>query len=109
MKLCMYVGYHDANNVSNFGDDPVTQLHFKNAFVYEIGLIAIREVSPPFDEEQQYERPYQPKHSPSYSAKRAYILFVSIYHRFLVRFSCIIRLRNITPTRSGNHYGSMHI
>ena len=34
-------------------------------FVYEIGLIAICEVSPPFDEEQQYGRPYQPKHSPS--------------------------------------------
>ena len=28
MKLCMYVGYHDANNVSNFGGDPVTQLIF---------------------------------------------------------------------------------
>ena len=25
MKLCMYVGYHDANNVSNFGGDPVFQ------------------------------------------------------------------------------------
>ena len=25
MKLCMYVGYHAANNVSNFGGDPVTQ------------------------------------------------------------------------------------
>ena len=24
MKLCMYVGYHDANNVLNFGGDPVT-------------------------------------------------------------------------------------
>ena len=24
-KLCMYVGYHGANNVSNVGDDPVTQ------------------------------------------------------------------------------------
>ena len=23
MKLCMYVGYHDANNVSNFGSDQV--------------------------------------------------------------------------------------
>ena len=106
MKLCMYVGYHDANNVSNFGGDPVTQLIFfsvfcvrpktcrhiaqrklcmyvgyhdannvsnvdgdpiklKKVFVYEIGLIAIREVSPPFDEEQQYGRPYQPKHSHS--------------------------------------------
>ena len=29
MKLCMYVGYHDTNNVSNFCDDPVTQLNFK--------------------------------------------------------------------------------
>ena len=29
MKLCMYVGYHDANNVSNFGGDPVTQLNKK--------------------------------------------------------------------------------
>ena len=29
MKLCMYVGYHDANNVSNFGGDPVKQLHLK--------------------------------------------------------------------------------
>ena len=25
----MYVGYHDANNVSKFGCDPVTQLNFK--------------------------------------------------------------------------------
>ena len=30
MKLSMYVGYHDANNVSNFGGDPVTQLNLKN-------------------------------------------------------------------------------
>ena len=30
MKLCVYVGYHDANNVSNFGGDIVTQLNFKN-------------------------------------------------------------------------------
>ena len=27
MKLCTYVGYQDANNVSNFGADPVTQLN----------------------------------------------------------------------------------
>ena len=32
MKLCMYVGYHDANNVSNFGGDPVTQLHLKTFY-----------------------------------------------------------------------------
>ena len=30
MKLCMYVGYHEANNLSHFGGDPVTQLNFKN-------------------------------------------------------------------------------
>ena len=29
MKLCMYVEYHDANNVSYFGGDPVTQLNLK--------------------------------------------------------------------------------
>ena len=31
MKLCVYVGYHDANNVSNFGGDPVTQLNLSRA------------------------------------------------------------------------------
>ena len=30
MKLCMYVGYHTDNNVTNVGGDPVTQLNFKN-------------------------------------------------------------------------------
>ena len=29
MKHCMYVGYHDANNVSNCGGDPVSQLILK--------------------------------------------------------------------------------
>ena len=29
MKLFMYVGYHDANNVSNFGGDPIK---FKKTF-----------------------------------------------------------------------------
>ena len=33
MKLCMYVEYHDANNVSNFDGDPVTQLNFKKRFI----------------------------------------------------------------------------
>ena len=33
MKLCMYVGYHDANNVSNFGGDRVTQLNFNKRFI----------------------------------------------------------------------------
>ena len=30
VKLYMYIGYHDANNVSNFGSDPVIQLNLKN-------------------------------------------------------------------------------
>ena len=29
MKLCMYVGYHDAKKVSNFGGDPIK---FKKTF-----------------------------------------------------------------------------
>ena len=33
MKLCMYVGYHDANNVSHFGGDLVTQLNLKKRFI----------------------------------------------------------------------------
>ena len=28
LKLCIYVEYHDDNNMSNFGGDPVTQLNF---------------------------------------------------------------------------------
>ena len=32
MKLCMYVRYHTANNASNFGGDPLTQLHFITIF-----------------------------------------------------------------------------
>ena len=32
MKLCKYVGYHDANNVSNVGGDPVTQSSFKTCY-----------------------------------------------------------------------------
>ena len=77
MKLCMYVGYHGANNVSNFGGDPVTQLHFLNVLSYYLrcftdmalhsrdavsfcgGCYAITRRL------QQYGRPYQPKHSPS--------------------------------------------
>ena len=33
MKLCMYVGYHVANNVSIFGGDPVTQLKKIKLFI----------------------------------------------------------------------------
>ena len=33
MKLCMYVRYHTANNVSHFGGDPVTQINLINLIV----------------------------------------------------------------------------
>ena len=33
IKLCMYVEYHDANNVSNFGGDPVTKLNLKKLVI----------------------------------------------------------------------------
>ena len=36
MKLCMYVGYHTASNVSNFGGDPVTQLNLKNVLKFNL-------------------------------------------------------------------------
>ena len=40
MKRCTYVGYHDANNVSHFGGDPVTQLYgqFKLVLLYAVLL-----------------------------------------------------------------------
>ena len=30
IKLCMYVAYQDASNVSNFGGDPMTKLNLRN-------------------------------------------------------------------------------
>ena len=41
MKLCMYVGYHDANNVSNFGGDSVAQLNLTKKF-YSIIYAVVR-------------------------------------------------------------------
>ena len=63
-------------------------INLKKVFLYEIGLIAIREVSPPFDEEQQYWRPYQPKHSPS-----------NCPMEFQFNYYYITRSRLIRPTR----------
>ena len=34
LKLCMYVGYHDPNTVSNVGGDTVTQLKKLNVLYY---------------------------------------------------------------------------
>ena len=45
MKLCMYVGYHDANNVSNFGGDPVTKFNFKKRFIVNAVLRTWRSIA----------------------------------------------------------------
>ena len=45
MKLCMYVGYHDANNVSNFRADPVTQLNLKTFYSIIYALRAWRSIA----------------------------------------------------------------
>ena len=89
MKLCMYAGYHDANNVSNFGCDPVTQLNLKN--VYSIIYAVLRTwrstavTRPRFlrrllrDHAQTAAvgRPYQLKHSPSLNTIKSGLLSCS--------------------------------
>ena len=47
MKLCMYVGYHDANNVSNFGGDPVTQLNKKKLAFFCVRPKTCRHIARP--------------------------------------------------------------
>ena len=42
MKLCMCVGYHVANNVSHFGGDPVTRLHFVNVTFKKTAVLRAR-------------------------------------------------------------------
>ena len=81
MKLCMYVGYHDANNVSNLGGDPVTQLNIKKRFKFCLrcstgtehhsrdaatgfAAVATRPCAGCWSMEDHHW-PYQPKHSPS--------------------------------------------
>ena len=41
MKRCMYVGYHDAKNVSNFGGDPITFLKRFNIVLRARRTIAV--------------------------------------------------------------------
>ena len=41
MKLCMYVPYHTANNVSNVGGDPVNQLNLINLIVCVGGWVCV--------------------------------------------------------------------
>ena len=69
MKLCMHVGHHDANNVSNFDSDPVTQLNLKTFKTIFILYFAGQTMRPPeiiIDITSEEIRPYLPKHSPSY-------------------------------------------
>ena len=72
MKLCMYVGYHDANNMSHFGGDPVTQFNLKkNVLQYylrcftDMALHSSGGCYATTDRLQHCGRPYQPKHNPS--------------------------------------------
>ena len=90
MKLCMYVGYHGANNVSNFGGGPVTQLNLKKRFknclrcftgtahhsrdaATGFAAVATRPRAGCWSMEDRRRKslinwPYQPKHSPSSSS-----------------------------------------
>ena len=87
MKLCMYIVYLDANNVSHFGGDPVTQLNFKKRLKNLICHFVFRNMRSAGYHEKMIGRkyfgaeqltqlicfvlyntikwPYQPKHSPS--------------------------------------------
>ena len=44
MKLCMYVGYHTANNVSHFGGDPVAQLNFKKLNKINLSFFSFKSI-----------------------------------------------------------------
>ena len=65
----LYVGYHDANNVSNFGGAPIK---FKKHFIVLFTLFTDRALHSrggcyaTMRRLQQYGRPYQPKHGPSF-------------------------------------------
>ena len=76
-KLCRYVGYHDANNMLNFGGDPATQLNVTKRFKKILrcftgtvhhscdtatGFAAVA-TRPRWSMDRRW--PYQPKHSPS--------------------------------------------
>ena len=93
---------YDANNVSNFGGDPVTQLHFKKRFKNLICRFVFQNMRSAGYHENMIGRtyvggdqvtqlnlvlyntikwPYQPKHSPSFSMirlchKRFILVFV---------------------------------
>ena len=75
---CMSDGYHDANNVSNVGGDPVTQLNFKNVYkncyavlraqrnIAVMRPLVLRLLLRDHAQTAAYGRPYQPKHSLSH-------------------------------------------
>ena len=93
----MYVGCHDANNVSNFDGDPVTQLHLKksNYLRYLMGTahysrdaatgfpaVAMRraQAAGVWKTDAGIKWPYQPMHSPkkgSYTAELSMTLTCS--------------------------------
>ena len=78
MKLCMYVGYHDAKNVSHFAGDPVTQSNFlkrfKNLVCHFFSFKSLGRWKHFLPKtlcvqsamlHNNIKWPYQPKHSPS--------------------------------------------
>ena len=84
MKLCMYVVYHDANNASNCGGDPVTQLNVENVLYYyfrcftDMALhsryavpVSVAVATRPradcssMEDRRGSKRPYKPQHSPT--------------------------------------------
>ena len=81
MKLCMYVGqsdvgYHDANNVSNFGGVPVTQFYavlrarrtiaVTRPLVLRLLLRDHAQAAGVWQTDAGIKWSYQPKHSPSW-------------------------------------------
>ena len=77
MKLCMYVGDHDANNVSTFGCYPMTQLNFKKRHTKTrdaatgFAAVATRSRAGCWSmggrrRESLINWPYQPEHSASF-------------------------------------------
>ena len=104
MKLCMYVGYHYANNLSNFGGDPVTQLNlktFKKCLRCFTGTAHhSRDAAPGFAAVATRSRagcwsmedrchkslinwPYQPKHSPSFQVENCVGLYKATYNKLV--------------------------
>ena len=101
MKLFMYVGYHDANNVAHFGGDTLTRLNYLRCFtdmalhsrdaVTPSAAVAPRSRADVSSREARRRKyiinvlyntikwPYQPKHSPSFSKAQVIVRSMSYF------------------------------